>query len=236
MFWELTAKTGYFCHAAVGVPEREYPGLKASVAPIFRDFVTLVGQSLVEFKHTEFKRLDYRHQRKLALRLRDALTAHGAFIAGFYTPARAFVFERVRVGLMDEAEEIPEDGDPRYDQAAGELRAELQQGPGQSGVIWRLLLKPVMGVGNLLASLDCSYRIVCDPRDKREDKAVRAMLEDIVARTGNLRGIPEAGDMRTDLDLHSRGIDFSRTSEHEVGLQIADLNGGPGARVLQGQR
>jgi hypothetical protein len=57
MLWELAAKGGYFCHAAVGVPEREYAGLKASVEPIVLDFVKLTGQSIAESKHTEFKRL-----------------------------------------------------------------------------------------------------------------------------------------------------------------------------------
>jgi len=225
MFWELTAKTGYFCHAAVGVPEREYAELKANLDPIFRDFVKLTGQSLTEFKHTEFKRLDYRERRKLALRLRDALMAHGAFVAGFYTQARSFVFERVRIKLMDEADEIPEDGDGLYEEAARELRAELQQGPGESGIIWRVLWRPVIAVANLLSSLGCGYKIVCDPRDKKEDKAVRAVIEDLVVRTGNSRKAAEM-DLRVDLDLHFRGIDFSKTSDQEVGLQLADLMAG----------
>ncbi len=220
MFWELTARTGYFCHAAVGVPERESPGLKADLGPILRDFVALTG--LAEFKHHDgFKTLDYRDRRRLALRLRSALTARGAFIAGFYTPARSFVFERVRINLMGEAEEIPEDGDELYETAVGELKAELS-GPGQSGAIWRLLMLPLMAVANLLASLGCGYKIICDPREKKEDKAVRAVLEDLVMRTGNFRNAPPM-DMRTDLDTHFRGIDFSKTSEEEAGLQIADL-------------
>jgi hypothetical protein len=221
MFWELTAKTGYFCHAAVGVPEREYEGLKADLVPIFRDFVELTGRRLTEFKHGEFKRLDYRARRKLALRLRDALTTHGAFVAGFYTPVRSLVLERVREKLMDEAEELPEDHEALCEQAAAELKAE-HAGPGQAGAIQKLLWLPVVGIANLLASLDSGYKIFCDPRDKKEDKVVRAAMEGLIERTGNFRKIPGI-DLRTDLDLYFRGIDFSRTSEQEPGLQIADL-------------
>lgn len=224
MFFELTAKAGDFCHAAVGIPEREYPSLKAAVDPILRDFVRLTGQSLGEFKHSEFKRLDYRDRRKLALRLRDALTAHGAFVAGFYTPVRPFVMERVRYKLMDDAEEIPEDHQALYEEAARQLRAE-HKGPGQSGVIGKILTLPVGGVANLLAAFDSGFKIILDPRDKREDKRVCATAADFIARISNFKDVSVA-DLRSDLDRYFRGIESSKSSDQEVGLQLADLMAG----------
>ena len=221
MFFELTAKTGYFCHATVGIPEREYASLKASLGPILQDFVKLTGQSLNEFKHSEFKRLAYRERRKLALRLRDALQAHGAFVGGFYTPVRAFVLEHVRFNLMGDAEEIPEQHQDLYDKAADELRA-AHKGPGQSGVISKLLWLPVVGVANLLASFGCGYRIIYDPREKKEDKVVRASAADLIAATSNLKKVPDT-DLRDDLADYFRGIEIDRPSDQEVGLQVADL-------------
>jgi hypothetical protein len=222
MFFELTARTGYFGHAAVGIPAREYDAVNAEVAPIFKDYATLVAQSVREFKHTDFKRLDYRDRRRLALRLRDVLTLHGAFIAGFFTPVRSFVLEHVRTSLMfDGATQLPEDHQALVDKAVQELRAE-HKGPGQSAIISKLLHLAAGGVANLLASFDAGFRVFCDPRERKEDDVVRASVADFIALTKGLEGV-DIGGLRTDLHTFLRGIESSKSSDEELGLQLADL-------------
>jgi hypothetical protein len=225
MFFELTARTGYFGHAAVGVPAREYGALKAAIAPIFADYAALTAQGVSEFKHTAFKRLDYKDRRRLAQRLRDALTSHGAFIAGFFTPVRPFVLEHVRTNLMfDGITELPEDHQALVDEAIRELLAQ-HKGPGQSGVISKLLSLAVGGVANMLASFEAGFKIICDPREKKEDNVVRASVADFVAVTKDVEGI-DLGGLRTDLHTYLRGIESSKASDEELGLQLADLTVG----------
>lgn len=219
---ELRARTGYFCHGAVGIPTDEYGSLCAALKSVHADFVGLAGEALPEIKHSVFKRIPYPARRGLALRIRDTLVAHGAFIAGFYAPVTAFVLERVRVNLLGEAEELPEDYQALYDAAVRELKAE-HQGPGQSGVIGALLELAVVGIANLLASLECGFTVIYDPREKKEDAKVRATVADFIALTGNM-GV--SADLRDDLQKYLRGIRSDRLSEEEPGLQMADLAAG----------
>ena len=91
---------GYFAHAAVGIPESQYDGMTSAVAPVFEEYRRLTSAGQREIKHTEFKRLAYRDRRRLAVKIRDAFKAHGAFVNVFYSPLRSFVLEHVRTRLF----------------------------------------------------------------------------------------------------------------------------------------
>jgi hypothetical protein len=223
MFFELTARSGYFCYSAVGVPAREYPQLCADVKALLPECSAATGQTETELKYGHFKRLPYRTRRRFALRIRDIVTRSGAFIAGFYTPSRAFVLERVRTNLLDdEAVELPEDDETLCADAIAQLIKE-HGNRGQAGVIGKLLWLPTASVANLLSSLNARFTIICDPRDqRREDPAVRAKIEDVMEMSRNLKNIPDT-DLRSDLADHFLGIRGDRTSTDEPGLQLADM-------------
>jgi hypothetical protein len=222
-FFEFEER-GYFVHATVGIPESQYDALKERVAPVFRDYRGLTSAGEREIKHTEFKRIEYRDRRRLAMRLRDVFTAHGVFINVFYTPLRSFVLEHVRTRLFfDEQREIPADFKTLYDEAARDLSEEAQ-GPGQSGLIKKLLLLPISGVANMLATFDSQFTVIYDPRERKEDKAVIAAIDEVLATLMNFKG--KDVEMRWDLHSFVKGFVHDRRSEEEVGLQMADLLAG----------
>ena len=102
-FFELNSR-GYFCHAAVGIPEAEYGALTKEIEPIFDRYRALLVPEVKEFKHTDFKRIAFSDRSLIAARLRDLLHTHGVFISGFYTPANAYLLERIRVDLLMKGE------------------------------------------------------------------------------------------------------------------------------------
>ena len=158
------------------------------------------------------------------MRIRDAFKAHGVFINVFYSPLRSFVLERVRTRLfLDEQREIPVDFKALYEEAAEHLKTEAL-GPGQSGLIQKLLLLPISGVANMLATFGSSFTVIYDPREKREDKAVIAAIDGVLAAFLNLKD--KGVEMRWDLHDFVKGFVHDRRSEDEIGLQMADLMAG----------
>jgi hypothetical protein len=222
-FFEFEER-GYFVHAAVGIPESQYGALKAAIAPVFHEYCRLTSVGQREIKHTEFKRLPYRDRCRLAMKIRAVFKAHGVFINVFYTPLRSFVLEQMRTRLFfDEQREVPADFKALYDEAARDLQAEAQ-GPGQSGLIKKLLLLPIGGVANMLATFESQFTVVYDPREKKEDKAVIAAIDGVLTALVNLKD--KDVEMRWDLQTFVKGFVHNRRSEDEVGLQMADLMAG----------
>jgi hypothetical protein len=224
-FDEMTAQGGYFCHSTVGLPENEYAAIVSDLGVVLREYQQLVAGA-TEFKHSEFKRLELRPRRRIALALRDALLPHGCFIGGFYTPVRSYVLEQVRTTLLlgRSGDEIPDDLSVVYPQAVKDLKA-CRDGPGDSDIISRLLQVPMASVGNLLASLSCPFEVIYDPRGKKEDKAVRAGVSEYMRIFDALKSAPPLG-LRTDVNDHFKGLRYDKTSDQELGLQVADLMAG----------
>jgi hypothetical protein len=194
------------------------------MTPVFDEYRRLTSAGAKEFKHTEFKRIGYRDRRNLTFRIRDAFKANGVFVTSFYTPLRSFVLERVRTDLfLDDQVAIPENYDELYAKAATDLQEEAR-GPGQSGLIAKLLTLPVSGLANLLASLGSEFTLIYDPREKREDKAVKATINAFLSLFQNFKG-KDIG-IRWDLGRHVRAFITDRRSEDELGLQMADLIAG----------
>ena len=75
--------------------------------------------------------------------------------------------ERVRVNLLDEAGEVPEDHADLYDAAREELLEQFQ-GVGQAELITALLTLPFAAVVNFLEAFDCTFRLHYDPRQEEE--------------------------------------------------------------------
>ena len=212
---------GYFAHGLVGIPESQYDGMKAAVAPVFEEYRHLTSAGQREIKHTEFKRLAYRDRRRLSMKIRNALKTHGAFINVFYSPLRSFVLEHVRTRLFHARKrEIPTDFNALYTEAAEHIKSE-REGPGQSALIQRLLFLPISAVANMLATFGSSFTVVYDPREKREDKTVIAAIDGALAALRNLKNKDAA--MRWDLHNFVKGFVHDRRSEDEIGLQMADL-------------
>ncbi len=220
-FFGFQNPQGNFCHATVGIPSLEYDGLKASMASMGKEYVQRVqldlGEESTEFKYTEFARLPASFRRRFALTLRNALNERGGFIAGFYTPTKGFVMERVRENLIGQATEVPVNHEALYQAAVDEMRAE-RQGPGQANLITRLLWLPVASIVYFLGSYGSPFRLFYDPRERQEDEAVRAEISGLVDAL--------VRSLETRFSGLYLGMENARTSEQELGLQLADLMAG----------
>jgi hypothetical protein len=216
-FFEMRDR-GYFCHAAVGIPEAEYAAVGEEMKPLFERFKDLLVPDHKEFKHTEFKRIPFAERSSLARASRDVLYEHGCFISGFYSPVDAYLLERVRTDLLGDVgvKSVPADHKALLAQKAEDLKAGWD-GPGHSAIIRQLLLTPLSGLLNFAGAIDVRIRIIYDPRGPREDKAVWKALLDLQEGFG--KAMPKTASRLLDVNITSK-------SEDEIGLQIADLAAG----------
>jgi hypothetical protein len=220
-FFGLKNPNGYLCYAAVGIPEKEYEILKRSMAKIFQDYEAVAvgdsGLTLSEFKFEDFRRIMPEERRNFVARISKSVKMHGGFAVGFFIHVRGLVMERVRVNVLGEAVEVPDDHSELYQVAASELRRQLE-GTAQSETIARILRNPLLGMAHFLEFFNCPFQVFCDPRESKEDKAVQAATEKFI-RGHFARAAPKEASLYL-------GMDNSRPSHTEVGLQLADLMAG----------
>jgi hypothetical protein len=117
-------------------------------------------------------------ERKL-LAIGKTIKLAGGFIIGFYTHVVGIVMERVRTNLIGDQAAVPDDHKSLYDQAADEIRGELER-IGQSQMIAQILRYPLSAMCHYLESYNCKFRLLCDPRESKEDKAVQVATDDYV--------------------------------------------------------
>jgi hypothetical protein len=220
-FFRLSDPTGYLCYAAVGIPEKEYELFKRALAKLFATYESYVvgdsGLHLREFKFEDFRRMDRTQREDIARRLSKLMKMYGAFFVGFYTHVAGVVMEHVRSDLVGQATAVPDDHGTLYENGADELRHGLE-GTGQSAVIAKILRFPVLATANFLTYFGCRFKVLCDPRESKEDKAVQKAINDLMTEHF-ARAAPEEA-------ASYLGMDNSRESHTEPGLQIADLLAG----------
>ena len=221
-FFELKER-GYFCYGAVGVPERAYELIRAQSETMLARYCESVGFRAREIKHREFKRIQFTERWALAATISQVLESHGGFVCGFYTPARAFLLEHVRVNIMDDLPAIPVEHDELLAKAAAEVEKSWK-GPGQSAVLEQLLALPLSSALHAMSGLDCKFRMVYDSRETKEDRAVKAAIEDLAER------LPNVWEHMRGCFL---GFDEDGNSETEIGLQLADLVAGETRAFLE---
>ncbi len=221
-FFGLSDPTGYFCYAAVGVPQREYEFFERALSSIFARYERyVVGSSGLqgprEFKFEDFRRLERNQRETIAAQIGKVMKMYGCFFAAFYTHTKGVVMERVRTNCLGTETAVPDDHRQAYDDAATELRSELE-GIGKSKVIARILRIPLGSTAYFLHYSRCKFKVLCDPRENKEDKAVQAVIDEFMIDYF-ARAAPEEAKSYL-------GMDNSRESHTEPGLQIADLLAG----------
>jgi hypothetical protein len=224
-FFELNVY-GYFCHAAVGIPEVEYDAVTGEMQRIFEMYKEILAANQSEFKHTEFKRIPFKERWELARRIRDVLRGHGGFVSTFYTPANSYLLERLRTDLLDEAEAVPGEHKALLERKSEEIRAAWT-GPGQSDIIKQLLHTPVSALLHFGKALDLTFRIIYDPRHPKEDKVVWKTLQELDSAIEILTP-GTAGRIRE--------VNITTKSEDSIGLQLADLAAGEARAFLEANR
>src|ERR1700730_9727733 len=78
-FFNLDSHYGYFCHAAVGIPELEYQQVVERLVPVFEQYRQMVGPRETELKHREFRRIQHRERFALATQIAEVLRDTGGF-------------------------------------------------------------------------------------------------------------------------------------------------------------
>jgi hypothetical protein len=221
-FFGFDNPNGYFCHSAVGIPERNYEAVQRRLGALVTTYEgrarRTLGQLPGEIKFSVLRRMPPRFQARFVREVATALQEHGGFISGFYTPTRGFIMERVREDLLDIADEVPGDSQVLYEAARRDLLASMR-GPGQAELIARLLFLPVAAIKFMLGGFECRFRIQYDPRNGREDRAVREAIGFGMNQMLNLPAPFDGG-------AEYLGLDANRRSEQEVGLQLADVAAG----------
>jgi hypothetical protein len=221
-FFGFDAMDGNFCHAALGVPVDNYARLQGLLEPVLQAYNRQVhhasGVIPREIKFTVLRTLPLQFRLRFTRELVSALIETGGFVSGFYTPTQGMIMERVRVNLLDERDEVPEDHAALYSVAQAELLAQFR-GVGQSELITLLLTLPFAAVTNFLKSFDCVFRVRYDPRQEEEDQIVRASIADYMDR---LMRLPDPFG-HTGIYL---GMESDIRSHDDVGLQLADVFAG----------
>lgn len=234
MFFDpsMSAQGGHFCHGAVGIPDDRYEALLRGLRPVLEEYRAAIGDGNAELKATVFARLDLIQRRSLASRIAAELEKHGGFVAAFFTPVRSYVLEHVRTALLGVQDSVPPNHLDLYQAAVKKIR-NTSAGPGQSTIILELLWKAVGCTATTLASLGCPYEVTYDPRDPREDRTVRAGVEQYLSLLEKAKG-RELDDMiPTDISEGFLGVRHDRASHEEIGLQLADLVAGESVRFFR---
>jgi len=87
----------------------------------------------------------------------------------------------------------------------------------KSDLLSYLVTKAVAGWTYMLGFLDCHFRVIYDPREPDEDASVKEKIDSMASAMAQLS--PEVEGLFL-------GLDIDRKSEHELGLQLADLMAG----------
>lgn len=221
-FFGFVDPDGNFCHAVLGVPTANYQRLHDILTPLreayFRQAWRLYGEVPQEIKFSTLRTFPANFRVRFSRDLVRALRETGGFVSGCYTPTQGQVMERVRVNLLGEAEEVPEDHAGLYDAARAELLEQFQ-GVGQAELITGLLTLPFAAVVNFLESFECTFRLHYDPRQEAEDRAVRD------AMAGYMDGLMRLPEPLGHGDIY-RGMEIGIPSHDELGLQLVDVFAG----------
>ncbi len=227
-FFGFDSPKGYLCYAAVGIPEPEYKHFKRTAAAIFSRYEAYVvgdsGTHLNEFKFEDFKQLPREQREKIAGTLGKAIKSYGGFVVAFYTHVAGVVMECVRSNLVGKAIAVPADHNVLYNNAAAELRREME-GVAQSKTIARILKLPLAGLAQFLSYFQCPFQLICDPRESKEDKAVLVAIDEFFRDHMTLAAPDQARSYE--------GMDNTRPSVSEMGIQMADLLAGEVRSLFQ---
>lgn len=229
-FFDFTHRDGNFVHGAVGLPGSRYDDSKGVITSVMEEFKRDLRQAVAieprELKSGDLYKLPFNIRRRLLLKLTAALSTNGGFIAGFYTSVRGYVMEKIRERLISEdgVTAVPADHAQLYEAMVAKLNQRPLR-PGVSALISELLFLPVVGIANSLSAFECSFRVVYDPRQDDEDLAVRASTEEIMG----------AVMQAEQLGIRSKflGLEITKPSHEEFGLQIADLVAGEVRRFFR---
>ncbi len=219
-FTVLSNDEAYFCYAALMVPKERQVDLERFWAASRRRLVTRYMQATGfeikgEFKSGYLNKLGSSIRQDFGERLAYFLRKNDCFVVGFYTTVKNLLAFHLRteVAKEDDAKQLPENWECRLPVIKAMLLAEKPEHPGDSYLLGPLFHQTLSICLNWLASVDTTFDVVYDPRQKKEDRF-------LIRHTDELLKMEAAAKQ---LDGVFSGVTATTASEASPGLMLADI-------------
>jgi hypothetical protein len=221
-FWGLNRPTDNFIYLAFGIPVDNLKAFEFAYKSLLAEFQNAVRADLgsnapAELKSSTFRKLCIDSRRRMALKLRNVMSALNCFFLAEYSEVQGFLLEEIRSDLIESgARELPLDWKPLYEAKRNKVIADIQAKQlGQSPLLERLIALPSAALGHYLAFRAEHYEVCLDPRGKAEDAQIASAISDLID------GVSIVLKQNEHPNLTKVITDVK--SEQSPGLQIADL-------------
>jgi len=216
----LQKPDGYFCYVALMVPSAKLLDLQrfwsARRAHLTEEYKRMTGYEIQgEFKSGYLKKLGFPCRQNFGERLGYFLRKNKCFVAGFYTTVQSFLLYNLRttIGLDDVATQLPKDWANSLAGIKERFLREKPAQPGESNLLLGLFHQTLSITLNWMGSLKCSFQVVYDPRQKKEDAFLIRFADEWLKQEAAVKK----------LDGVYMGATAAITSSQSPGLMLADL-------------
>jgi hypothetical protein len=220
-FMNLSKDDGYFCHAALMVPDTKLPDLDrfwaANRDKLAAEYKRVTAYAIQgELKSGSLNKLGFPARKAFGERLSRFLRKNECFVAGFYTTVSNKLLYHLRTEVArddDEAKELPPDWETRLTSVKQKLLEDKPKEPGDAHLLLGLFHQTVSITLNWLGSVGASFNVVYDPRQKKEDRYLIRYAGDWLQREAEARKM---------LNVY-RGTTAIVKSADSPGLMLVDL-------------
>ena len=176
-FMNLSKDDGVFCYAALMVPSAKSSELDrfwtANRSRLIEAYKRATGFEIQEeFKSGFLKKIDFQTRKDFGERLTYFLDKNGCYVAGYYTTVRNLLIYhfRTEVAMDDDATELPTDWETGLLGVKAKLLSDKPKHPGEAYLLAGLFHQTLSITLSWLGSGGNSFKVVYDPRQKKEDK------------------------------------------------------------------
>lgn len=219
-FMNLAKDNGYFCYAALMVPTGRLPDLErfwiANRDRLVIEYKRATGFEIQkEFKSGFMNKLSFEARRKFGERLANFLRKNDCFVAGFYTTVKNMLAYHLRTQIAkdDDAKEIPANWEAILPDIKTKLLAEKPHHPGDAHLLVGLFHQTLSISLNWLSSVNATFNVVYDPRQKKEDRFLIQHADEWLKREAEVKGLSGVYN----------GATAVTASANSPGLMLADL-------------
>lgn len=218
-FMNLSKDNGFFCYAALTVPTSKLPDLDrfwaANRNRLIEAYKHATGFEIQdEFKSGFLNKLNFQTRRDFGEKLAYFLAKNECYVAGYYTTVRNLLAYHVRTEVAkNDATDLPSDWEAQLAGVKLKLLGDKPNHPGDAHLLVGLFHQTLSIVLNWMAAAGSSFKVLYDPRQKKEDKFLIRHSDDWLTREAEVKGLK---------GVYS-GITNTVTSVDSAGLMLVDL-------------